>query len=491
MSTTDSAIKRHLLRFGALLGFLAAWTAAPALAAPPGDAGQLIVFLQPGKPLSEHFIRHRLPALRNLASAMGLKLDTVTAHPGAPPDVVLTPLIAYQNHRGRSIYQGRTTTLSRLKNFIRTSRFVPQGSAPYIRKNIPVWSTGRVNVWAPLKIAAVTGTPAPDYRHDVFVREALRALKKGFRRFRFETQIDLKRADRGFYMDFYPWLSPDGTLFLSLALYSQFDCKTPVFELKTKPLQGPWHKRQRLFRQAAALLEKQVALAIQNPTGGDGFEPISRQTPALSWTAIGFTKPAPPPRTASSLPAVTPALPLRWQLTTAGPDEPPLIQFRFVPPLDQYAGEIPHGRGEITFTSNRHTHGARGFVEITPRAVTMGDAVLDEAIQGSLFLNARRFATIRFTIDKIEDSGPALEFGQLLPAALEGTLALKGKQKKLRPAIEFEPILDAAGRPRLLARGRFQLDVREFAIEGAEGPAPARYLMVFDLNLVFRPAALG
>ena len=35
--------------------------------------------------------------------------------------------MVYQNHRGRSVYQGRTTTPERIRNFIRTSRFVPPG----------------------------------------------------------------------------------------------------------------------------------------------------------------------------------------------------------------------------------------------------------------------------------------------------------------------------------------------------------------------------
>ena len=125
-------------------------TAGPVLAAVSDE--QLIVFVQSGKsPVDRQFQSTHLPEVRRLAEQMDVAVAVVEAGAGAPGEVAITPLLVYQNFRGRSIYQGRTTTLPRVRNFIRTSRFVPQGEESLQRKQIPVWEKGRTRTWAPIK----------------------------------------------------------------------------------------------------------------------------------------------------------------------------------------------------------------------------------------------------------------------------------------------------------------------------------------------------
>jgi hypothetical protein len=190
---------------------------------------QLIVFEQPDiSPVAKSFRQRHLPQIQKLAQTLGLDLHVVDAHKGSPAEIGITPLIVYQNHRGRSIYQGRTTTPARIRNFIRTSRFVPQGIEPNRREDIPIWAKGRSRVWAPLKVAPLSGTPPRNHDHKKFAAVALKSIGKGFEKFRVQKSAELGRADRGFYMDFNPWLSDDGTLYLTAVLFSQFDCKQPV-----------------------------------------------------------------------------------------------------------------------------------------------------------------------------------------------------------------------------------------------------------------------
>ena len=164
---------------------------------------QLIVFVQPGaSSVDKTFQDERLADIRRLADQMGVSVEIVDATKGAPQEVALTPLLVYQNHRGRSVYQGRTNTPRRIQNFIRTSRFVPQGKALNLREHIPVWQDGRTRTWAPLKVAAVTGSPPPNYDHHDFAKLALNNINKGFKKFKMQTAVELDRADRGFYMDF-------------------------------------------------------------------------------------------------------------------------------------------------------------------------------------------------------------------------------------------------------------------------------------------------
>ena len=132
------------------------------------------------------FIERSLPVIQKMAQSMGVGVHVVDATRGAPMSVTLTPLLVYQNYRGRSIYQGRTTTPGRIRNFIRTSRYVPQGEAPHRRANIPVWSRDRSRLWAPLKVSSVTGSQPQNYRRDKFTAEALDNIKKGFRKFQLQ-----------------------------------------------------------------------------------------------------------------------------------------------------------------------------------------------------------------------------------------------------------------------------------------------------------------
>ncbi len=451
------------------------------------ETEQLIVFVQPQRSVVDDVFQERqLPLIRKVAAAMGVPVHLVDASKGVPAEVLLTPLIIYQNHRGRSVYQGRTTTPERVRNFIRTSRFIPQGNTPNHRTNIPVWEKGHTRLWAPLKVAAVTGSPPPGYDHDRFVKEALVHINNGFKHFRTELSADLGRADRGFYMDFYPWLAEDGTLFLSLALYSQFHCKEPVFELKKQPLTGPWRRRHELFQRAGRILEAEVVKRIKDPDGGDGFDAIAQNVVATTWEQLGFPRPKASARESVKV-LGNAKLSQDWVLATPGLDDPPMIQFRFPAPLDSYAGEARTGLGEFHLTPDLLMDNAQGFVQInTDSAITMGDPVLDDAIKGSIMLNTKKYPTAKFVIQQVRSDGRPLVYGSLKPAGISGEFTLKGKTQPLSLAAEAEPVLDALGRPTLLVRGRFQIDLQAFDIEGAEGPAPARHTLVFDINLAFR-----
>ena len=179
LAKTKPAIDRWMLVSALIL-----FTAASGVWAADTEYEQLIVFLQPGKSIVDRtFQSDQLPAIRQVADAMGVSVHIVPIDRGAPLEVALTPLLVYQNHRGRSIYQGRTTTPDRVRNFIRTSRYVPQGDAPNRREQIPVWDLGRERVWAPLKVAAVTGTPPRRLRRPSLPQGSPGGHCRGFRTF--------------------------------------------------------------------------------------------------------------------------------------------------------------------------------------------------------------------------------------------------------------------------------------------------------------------
>ena len=454
----------------------------PVAAAPQPE--QLIVFVQSnGSEVDSSFQKRLLPPIRQMAEKMGIKVQVADARDGAPEEVTLTPLIVYQNHRGRSIYQGRTNTGQRLNNFIRTSRFVPQGDAPNHRENVAIWQVGRQRIWAPLKISAVTGTPPVDYNHTAFLKQALQQIAGGFRKFKIQDSAELGRADRGFYMDFYPWRAKDGTLYLSMALYSQFDCKKPVY---TDKIVGPWKKYPKLFRQAARVMEKKVATITRDPESGDSFDPVPEAAPLAAWEQLGLALP-PAPKTAAEKPIVSGKIPTKWVLAEPAPDAPPMILFRFPAPLDNYRGEVNTGKGQFILPDHLKVNGASGYIEVdTRKSITMGDPVLDEAILGSVMLYAKKFPTAKFVIDRITGEDQPIAYGRLTPAAVSGTFTLKGHSIPLTSKMELEPVIADDGRPRLILQGNFKIDLTVFNIEGADGPAPARNTLLFDVHFILQ-----
>ena len=472
----------HLTLAAGIMLFSATMFAATVLSE---TTDQLVIFVQQGASAVDTAFRQKtLPEIQRLAEAMSVRVSVVDADRGVPQEIGITPLIVFQNYRGRSIYQGRYTTLERIRNFIRTSRFVPQMEAELVRTDIPVWHDGRAKIWAPVKIARIVGTPPAGYDHEAFVREARGAMEDGFSRFKTEGEISLGRTDRGFYMDLYPWRADDGTIFLSLAVYSQFHCKEPVFENKKDPLTGPWKDRKRLFREAARILENAVADQIIDTQSGDGFDPVKSSVAAVSWEAVGLPLPEAPKKPMES-PAAAGRIPREWRLVQPAPEDPPVIQFHFKAPLDHYRGEVTQYQGRFDLVEDRKLDGATGRITVDPRSVTMGDGSLNSVLKGTIFLDVQRYPEAGFTITGVRSDGKPLAYGRMSLAAVEGTFSLKGKEIPLNVTMEIEPVLGEDNQPQLLARGMFQIDLGMFGIEGADGPAPANRTLVFDLFLPF------
>ena len=415
--------------------------------------GQLIVFVQSGvSPLAEQFAGEQLPGIRKLAAEMNVPLRIVDAKNGVPEEITITPLIVYQNFRGRAIFQGRYTDLSRIKTFIRTSRAVVQGTETLNRTKIPILRIGRAVIAAPLKVAPVTGRRPDRYNEEKFIASAERQILKGFTDFRRAKSINLGRTDRRFYMDFYPWLSDDGTLFLTTSLYSQFHCKKPVFSTKGKPLTGPWAKRDRLFRQAAEMLERAVKEQLAGSSAGDGFDAVASSVPVVTWESLGLALP-PPPAGHQARAGEVPTLPRLWILDSKGDRDVPLIQFRFPSPLDMYAGEVTRVSGKLEFAKGLSLTTARGSFEADPTSVTMGEPDLDDALRGSVFLNVEDFPVSRFVIESISADDEPIAFGTTTPATMVGTFELKGVRIPQSVPTMFEPVVDDQGNPQLLMNG--------------------------------------
>ncbi|MFQ5654015.1 MAG: YceI family protein [Planctomycetota bacterium] len=443
--------------------------------------GQLLVFLQgEASPVDRSFHENVLPGLREAADSLGIGLHIVDARRGAPEEVAITPLLVYQNFRGRSIYQGRSNTLERMRNFLRTARLVPQGAGALRRRDALVVDMGRARLAAPVKITPIAGERPPDHDEDRFRERALAALRRGLERFRRVEELELRRTDRSFYLDLYPHRSAAGRLSVSVAVFSQFHCEKPVFEQGGEALQGPWEERWQIFERAGSLLEKEVMRAVADPAGGDGFQPIPREAPARSWEELGY--PLPAPAASASRAAVDLPLPLHWRIDEGERGAPPRVQFRFAPPLDSYTGEARSLRGELHLGDGGALEGARGWAAVEARSVTTGEPDLDTIVHGSMVLRAAEHPRARFSFERVASEGK-LSYGETTQASLEGIFTLRGRSVPVMVRGQLQPIVDERKAPRLLFSGSFSLRLEKpFGILGPDGPMPASDTLLLQLH---------
>lgn len=454
----------------------------------PGET--LVVFTQgASSAAAKHFETAALPEVRALGEAMNLPVRVVDASSGAPAEVAITPLIVFQNANGRAVYQGRYTTLDRLEGLIRTSRVIAQPDAELVRENLPVMRRGRAKVAAPLKIAPVTGTQPAGYGHARFEQEARRGIAKGLKRFAMTDRAALSRSDRSFYMDFYPWVSDGGELYLSVALFSQFHCHDPIFEQSGEKLSGPWKDREKLFAKAAAVLEGAVIDAMENSTIGDGFAAIADSVPVKSWDALGLALPTASASFAQRISKTANVMLVpSWELRESPASASKSFFWRFAPPLDNYAGTVGRIAGRIAMDERLDLRTLRGTFTADPRTVESGEPDLDAALQGSTFLHADSFPEATFVIESVSAEPPTLSPGTLSGGAMSGTFTLKGRSIPISAKTTFEPVVDAAGRLVLQMNGSFSISPSTFSIEGPDGPEEAKDTLLMDFRFSLVPA---
>jgi len=484
----------------AAVGVLAVVGGTPGRADP---SGTLVVFTQPesGSTVAARFASETRPELARLAKSMGVALQVVdVAEAGAPPEVALTPLIAFQNHRGRSVYQGRTETLDRVRHFVRTATHRPQAqpagtgepkeAAVLERPGVPFETRGRMTLATPIKVTALSGGPPEGFDAEGFARDAMGWIRAAAaaRGATTDTPARLGRSDRQFYLDVYPHRSSGGVLSLGLAVYSQFHCHDPVFVQTQAPLSGAWEDRAELFGRAYGVLMDEVDKVIAGSELGDGFDPVPADAPAPGWEALGLALPEAPPDAAPP-PVAIDRWPADWVVVTPGPGAPPAVQFAFAAPQDAYHGEATRVSGTLKLAVDADGSGviagATGRFAADPASVTMGEADLDAEIHGSI-LDVAAYPESFFALESVEAEPVSPGFGVLTPAVLRGMFTMKGHTVPLTVTASLEPVTAADGAVRLVLDARWTLGLlRPFGIDGPSGNQELGDTLEFSARLVF------
>ncbi len=451
--------------------------------------GEMVVFLGDAKnPVEKDFKEKYLPQIKEMAKTQGISVTEKNIVKGAPEQVKFTPAIFFQNHLGRSLFIGRYQNIDKVRTFVRTVSRMPQGQATNEKHDVLVWEKERARIYSPIKLTPLDGVIPPGFDQAAFHKAGLEALAKGASNAQLQALFTAQRNDRAMYLALYPYHGTDGKFFLSAEMYSQFNCIEPIMKRFDKPFEGTYAAWQKVLEEAGGVLQAEVFKQLASTTKGDGLVPVPAKTLTKTWEELGLNLPKAPEGAAANA-ASNVKLGTSWEF--AGPVEPgaPVLNFSFLAPVDNYAGEIKVLFGDLEFSDGPNIENTIGKFGIETASLTMGDFGLDSHVKEMIAMLEHPKAF--FTFEKmLSMEQPKLAFGTLTQFALRGELDFMGIKSPIDVTAQMEPVLDDQGAARISVYASFSLRLKEkYQIDGPDGPSPSNDTMQFFLNFLLKPKA--
>ncbi len=423
-----------------------------------------------------------LAALEKLAQVNTVHLKIVDVQQGVPSEITFTPSIVFQNYLGRSFYYGRYKNLSRLQNFIRISRLAHQQDSENIKTDILVWKNGKSSITAPLKITELQGELPKDFASSTFLPMAKNATSKSMQQFKKQATYNSSRCTRSFYINLYPYVDAKKNLTISAELFSQYNCVEPIFQKYEQGLvSGKWKNRAALFAKAGQLMEAEILSQIESSAIGDAFSPLKTSISNKSWEVLQLQLPPKPMKNKIGTPQEFNAK-QKWMVVPNENKNEPIVIFSFLPPVDNYAGEVKALSGTLDLGKEKQLLGAKGDFEVNIADVTMGAEDFDYEVQNKM-LQKMKFpsSSFQFEITNVDKSN--LELGQINQIMVKGKFTLLGKTIDLQMPAQIEPFVASDGNSILQVNLNFQLPLyHEFQVKGPDGPSPAKDTLQFFMK---------
>ena len=248
--------------------------------------GQLVIFIQDGRSISQDFKRDALPAIKQIAHHNNLKLKMVEASEGAPMEVAYTPAIFYKEGSTAVLFNGRYSDTDELTAFVKSGGKKQPNALSKTGSDVLTWNIGRATMKTTMHVHPLSGKPprAKKFNAQQFEAEAKVALMRGMEFFHKSSSANVNFA-KAYHMEFYPEVNlKEGVLLIQMELYSAFDPNTPVFKTVI-PSGSDWKEWKTAFEKAGNRLEKALIAQISNWDNGDGFDTLKETTPVQSWSA--------------------------------------------------------------------------------------------------------------------------------------------------------------------------------------------------------------
>ena len=460
---------------GSIMGLMS-WVFFHFIIVSPAD--QLILFVDGEKPLiqQQHF-----DEIKGLADEMNLEYIIKEDQDGLPSEITTLPSIYFQNDLGRSKYYGRYSNISRIRNFIRTSKLSHKKNETSIKKDILVWNSGKADIIAPIKITSLEGEQVNGFDSLSFVNNAHLAIASGMQNFQLKDSQELNQHTKSFYFNIYPYLDESKKLSVSYEIFSQYNCIKPISR-KLEPIIPPfkWKKRAKGFKEIGKIIEEDILQHIQQSTNGDAFQIVQKTTKIESWESLGLEIVSAKNEEQAILdPNISVAR--KWEVEQKPIIEEPIMVFSFLSPVDNYAGEVKALNGEMTLGEDLSMKNASGQFKVNIGDVTMGAKDFDNEVQNKM-LKQSLFPDAHFEFIEIQGNSEPLMFGKPQKLIVLGNFTMLG----ISIPVNVETIIEAIqeeGLMKLAVKCDFQLPLFEkFKLKGPDGPSPAKDILQFYMK---------
>ena len=440
----------------------------------PAGGESLFVFYQSKQDSS--FLQNELVWLREIAENQGLELIVFDEKDGFPKQVTATPAIMFWGQKGNALFGGKYRDRAAVENFIRISRLQPVASQPDLRRNMLFMERGRQKAAIPLKITEQKGGYIKQFDWKTLALEAFET--HGF--FTQKDSFQLWPGDRKFYLDLHPWVGKDGRVFLSVALFSQFDCINPIWNNDEKAFEGSDKSPIETLYSIAVAVDSVASAYLDGKQGNEALSPVPLTVAYFDLDSLARLPQFEFEGTIRDYSTLTASEFTRVKARTPGV---PILTFNFPAPLDRYAGEIKKLEAELLFSKDYHS--ISGSVVAEVKSMTMGMKDLDKKVLKS-YLQASKYPEATFEFRNVA-LRRRWKGGRPLRLPIQGTFTMLDKSQPLVAETIIEPLRLEDGAEALGVTASFQIDISEpFGLKGPDGPESLRNTLQFQFSCIIK-----
>lgn len=439
-----------------------------------GQGEKLIVFVQDTTHsyADREFMAEYLPELIEYATSDQIEVVVKQSAQGVLASATCTPAIYFSTANDLKYFKGRYKELNRIKNFIRSSRSIPQSEAPDTIINCYTVRDGKMQYTMPIKVTPVEGTA----KNIGLVSGSLdRLFKQDFSGASYKTLAIHPYFGRKYYFDFHPFV--DGKkVYISVEVYSEFHCKKPIYRSET-PLVAKVDALADLVLSAKREALHAMFQNIDHGKYGDAHQVVLENNSVLTPESLGIKRDAYQNTSQAPFPA---QLPDNWVFERAINPKTPIIQFGI--PNTIYIGEI----SELSADLNLST--MQGHATALQSTLFMGDDGLDASVQERIMTKQFPSSTMRLNKVVKEPNTPINSY-KTYEYLLMGELSFVGKTIDEEVLLNITPFMDEDNELKLYCNAEFKILLnRQFGIESGVGDSVEEDTVEFYLNFVMKSA---
>ena len=402
-------------------------------------------------------VDQQIELVKSIAIKENIPFEIRYAEEGLPKEISGLPALVMESKAGNSLYGGLIGESSSVLNFIRTSSFRAISVKQDRLEDATYLMNGTQKIVIPIKY---TGDGDLRQRIAEEIVSCMDALNE---------PVSLYPTDRKLYLDVHPFYKGD-TIFLSYAIFSQFNCIKAIKDNFGDPLIGFKGTETALVENLVRFFKKDVDNYFDQEISG--FTLASNPEKMMNKADYLF---GPKENLNEDLESTTleTAIAGSWSNLTPLSFGQPLVQFNFPTPLNRYAGEIKKVSGNIELEEGMMS----GFFEAELSSLTMGMKDLDAKVLKQ-YLKVRSNPTASFNFENIsiplnwdvegrqKIQGEFNFMGKLIPLEVEAKIRPQGRDQSLHVAVDF------------------LLEITDtFGIAGPDGPVEASSYFEFSVNV--------